>query len=47
MGSIPGTGLGLAIVKNAVDMHGGSITVSSTPDSGAWFTVCLPRAGKS
>ncbi|MEO6018445.1 MAG: 7TM diverse intracellular signaling domain-containing protein [Polaromonas sp.] len=41
VGSIQGTGLGLAIVKNAVDMHGGTIDVSSTA-AGTCFTVRLP-----
>ncbi|MES2382904.1 MAG: 7TM diverse intracellular signaling domain-containing protein [Pseudomonadota bacterium] len=42
VGSIPGTGLGLAIVRNAVDMHGGSVSVSSQVGSGTCFTVRLP-----
>jgi|GEM_PF-1605878 len=40
----PGTGLGLAIVKSLVDMHGGSVDVSSQRDRGTTFTVCLPAA---
>ena len=41
VGDIQGTGLGLAIVKNAVDLHSGSISVTSTPDHGTVFTVRL------
>ena len=38
--STGGTGLGLAIAKNVVDMHGGSIQVSSGLN-GTVFTVKL------
>ncbi|MES2911436.1 MAG: sensor histidine kinase, partial [Pseudomonadota bacterium] len=44
VGAIQGTGLGLAIVKNAVDVHGGTIDVSSMPGQGTRFTVRLPSA---
>ncbi|MBW4521360.1 MAG: PAS domain S-box protein [Scytolyngbya sp. HA4215-MV1] len=37
-----GTGLGLALVKQIVELHGGSITVSSELGEGSCFTVCLP-----
>ena len=43
VGNITGTGLGLAIVKRSVEMHSGSIAVSSRPGSGTVFTVSLPR----
>lgn len=42
VGSIAGTGLGLAIIKEAVDLHGGDITVQSQPGAGTTFTVTMP-----
>ena len=39
---IRGTGLGLVLVKQAVDAHGGAISVESEPGKGARFTVTLP-----
>lgn len=39
---IGGTGLGLAITKNAVLMHRGSITVTSTEGEGSTFLVKIP-----
>lgn len=40
-----GSGLGLAIARSIVEMHGGSISVSSAVGEGATFTVRLPREG--
>jgi signal transduction histidine kinase len=37
-----GTGLGLAIVKEIVELHGGSVTISSVAGQGSAFTVRLP-----
>lgn len=37
-----GTGLGLAIAKHIVQLHGGQITVESTPGEGANFRFSLP-----
>jgi len=37
-----GTGLGLAIVKHAVQRHGGSLDIKSTPGSGSQFTALFP-----
>lgn len=39
----PGTGLGLAIVKEMVELHKGTIHVSSKLDIGTLFTITLPR----
>lgn len=40
-----GLGLGLAIVKRYTEMHGGTVSLQSTPNRGSCFTVCLPREG--
>jgi len=40
-----GTGLGLSIIKHLVELHGGSISVESVPNSGSTFSVRLPKDG--
>lgn len=42
---VSGYGLGLAIAKNIVDLHGGKISVQSSPGSGSEFTITLPVKG--
>jgi len=39
---VPGTGLGLTFVREIVEVHGGTVTVQSTPGEGSVFTVYLP-----
>ena len=44
---IPGTGNGLYVTKAFVDMHDGVLSVESTENDGACFTVQLPVGGKA
>jgi signal transduction histidine kinase len=37
-----GTGLGLYLTKRLAEAHGGSISVTSEPDKGSTFILCLP-----
>ena len=40
--AVQGTGLGLAIVREAVEAHGGSLTLRSRDGKGTTATVLLP-----
>lgn len=41
-----GAGLGLTISKLLVDLHGGELTIDSTPGAGTTVSVTLPAAGR-
>ena len=41
--SIEGTGLGLSIVKQIVDLHDGTIRVTSNIDQGTTFSITFPK----
>jgi signal transduction histidine kinase len=41
---IVGTGVGLYLVRIVAGLHGGSVSVESTEENGASFTVRLPSA---
>jgi len=39
-----GMGIGLALVRQLIELHGGTVSVTSKPDQGAKFTLELPAA---
>jgi signal transduction histidine kinase len=41
-----GTGLGLYLVKRMAELHGGSVSVTSTPGKGSRFSVKIPKEHK-
>lgn len=41
-GSIAGTGLGLSIVNQLIELMGGKLSISSTPNVGSIFEISLP-----
>lgn len=40
-----GTGLGLSLTKKIIELHGGTVSVSSTPHKGTDFTIKIPVYG--
>ncbi|MCE5173305.1 ATP-binding protein [Paenibacillus profundus] len=47
IGTGGGIGLGLSICKQLVELHGGKLTVRSTPGEGSEFTFTLPLSNES
>ena len=41
--SAQGVGLGLALVRSFVELHGGSVSLTSEPNVGTTVTCLLPR----
>src|SRR6185312_6019381 len=41
-----GTGLGLTITKSLIELHGGRMVISSTPDVGTMVAFTLPLAAE-
>ncbi len=41
--SVSGTGIGLYIVKHLIEMHGGSVTVTSDEETGSTFSLSIPK----
>lgn len=39
---VPGTGLGLSITKEIIELHGGSVTLTSSEGKGSAFKITLP-----
>ncbi|MDX1952582.1 MAG: HAMP domain-containing sensor histidine kinase, partial [Verrucomicrobiota bacterium] len=42
VGEIPGTGLGLVIVKRCIELHRGTLEISSQVGSGTTVTIAIP-----
>lgn len=42
-GNAGGSGIGLVVVKSFVELHGGTIEVSSEPGNGTLFSVTIPK----
>ncbi len=42
-GTVPGSGLGMSIVKEIMELHGGSVEISSAPGQGTRAVLWLPR----
>ena len=40
--NVKGTGLGLSYVKYVIEMHGGTVTVKSIPNTGSEFIISIP-----
>ncbi len=45
--AMPGSGLGLAIVRQAIDAHGGAVTIDANPGGGTRVVIDLARAAFS